>query len=110
MELKAKRLAQGAAVGVAAGFFVLLGLIFAFQALALGIADLLNNTYTWAGYLIVFVLLLVLAGIAGFIATRAFKAGAPPTPDLAIEEAKRIRETLEHPEAEAAAARATPEA
>lgn len=109
MELKAKRLAQGAAVGVAAGFFVLLGLIFAFQALALGIADLLNNTYTWAGYLIVFVLLLVLAGIAGFIATRAFKAGAPPTPDLAIEEAKRIRETLEHPEAEAAAARATPE-
>ena len=109
MELKAKRLAQGAAVGVAAGFFVLLGLIFAFQALALGIADLLNNTYTWAGYLIVFVLLLVLAGIAGFVATRAFKAGAPPTPDLAIEEAKRIRETLEHPEAEAAAARATPE-
>jgi uncharacterized membrane protein YqjE len=110
MELKAKRLAQGAAVGVAAGFFVLLGLIFAFQALALGIADLLNNTYTWAGYLIVFVLLLVLAGIAGFVATRAFKAGAPPTPDQAIEEAKRIRETLEHPEAEAAAARATPEA
>jgi uncharacterized membrane protein YqjE len=110
MELKAKRLAQGAAVGVVAGFFVLLGLIFAFHALALGLADLFNNTYTWLGYVIVTVLLMVLAGIAGFVASRAFKAGAPPTPDQAIEEAKRIRETFEHPEAEAAAARATPEA
>jgi uncharacterized membrane protein YqjE len=110
MELKIKRLAQGAVVGVAAGFFVLLGLIFAFQSLALGLSDILGNTYTWLGYLIVTVLLLVLAGIAGFVATRAFKAGAPPTPDQAIEEAKRIRETFEHPEAEAAAARATPEA
>ena len=109
MELKAKRLAQGAAVGAAAGFFVFLGLIFAFHSLALGLADLLDNTYTWLGYLIVTILLMVLAGVAGFIASRAFKAGAPPTPDQAIEEAKLIRETLEHPEAEAAAARATPE-
>ena len=94
---------------VDSGFFVLLGLIFAFHALALGLADLFDNTYTWLGYLIVTVLLLVLAGIAGFLATRAFKAGAPPTPDQAIEEAKLIREALEHPEVEAAAARATPE-
>ena len=27
-------------------------------------------------------------------AFRAFKSGAPPTPDMAIEEAKRIRETV----------------
>jgi hypothetical protein len=35
---------------------------------------------------------------------RAFKAGAPPTPDQAIAEAKLIRQTLEHPEIEAARA------
>ena len=38
--------------------------------------------------------------LAGFLASRAFKRGSPATPELAIEEAKRIRETVtsEHPE------------
>jgi uncharacterized membrane protein YqjE len=101
IELKAKRLAQGAVVGVAAGFFVFLALIFLFQALAYGIADVLDNAYLWAGFLITTAILLVLGGLAGFLATRAFKAGAPPTPDLAIEQAKLTRETLQHPEIEA---------
>ena len=98
VEQKVRRLAMGAAVGAAAGFFVFLALIFAFQALAWGLSDLFNNPYGWVGYLITTGLLLVFAGLAGFLAMRAFKAGAPPTPDLAIEEAKLIRETLEHPE------------
>jgi uncharacterized membrane protein YqjE len=104
IELKAKRLAQGAAVGAAAGFFVFLALIFLFDSLAWGIADLLNNAYAWQGFLITTAILLLLAGLAGFIAFRAFKAGAPPTPQQAIEEAKLIRQTLEHPEIEAARA------
>jgi uncharacterized membrane protein YqjE len=104
IEQKVKRLAMGAAVGAAAGFFVFLALIFAFHALAWGISDVLDNPYGWAGFLITTGLLLLFAGIAGFVASRAFKAGAPPTPDLAIEEAKRIRQTLEHPETEAQAA------
>jgi uncharacterized membrane protein YqjE len=104
IEHKAKRLAQGAAVGAAAGFFVFLALIFFFDALAWGIADLLNNAYAWQGFLITTAILLLLAGLAGFIAFRAFKAGAPPTPQQAIEEAKLIRQTLEHPEIEAARA------
>ena len=37
----------------------------------------------------------VTAAIAGYIAYRSFLKGAPPTPDLAIEESKRIRQTLE---------------
>jgi uncharacterized membrane protein YqjE len=108
IEQKVRRLAVGAAVGAAAGFFVFLALIFLFHGLAWGISDLLNNPYGWAGFLITTALLLVFAGISGFVASRAFKAGAPPTPDLAIEEAKRIRETLEHPETEARAAATLP--
>ena len=37
----------------------------------------------------------VVAAIAGLVAYRAVQEGAPPTPDMAIEEGKRIRQTLE---------------
>jgi uncharacterized membrane protein YqjE len=100
IELKVSRLARGAVVGAAAGFFVLLGLIFAFQALAWGINDIFNEPYGWLGFLITTLLLFLLAGLAGFIAYRSFQAGAPPTPDMAIEEAKRTKEAIEHPELE----------
>jgi hypothetical protein len=39
--------------------------------------------------------LFLLGAIAGLIAARAFKRGAPPTPEMAIDEAKRIRETVQ---------------
>ena len=98
MEVKMKRLARGAAVGFAAGFFLLLATIYAFEALAWGLNDIFNEPYGWLGFLLVTVLLIVLAALAGFIAYRSFQAGAPPTPDMAIEEAKRTKEALEHPE------------
>jgi hypothetical protein len=106
IEQKVRRLAVGAAVGAAAGFFLFFSLVFALHALAWGLNDIVDSL--WIGFLITAGILLLLAGLAGFIASRAFKAGAPPTPDLAIEEAKRIRETLEHPETEARAAAMTP--
>jgi uncharacterized membrane protein YqjE len=96
IELKAKKLARGAAVGAAAGFFVFLGLIFAFHSLAWGLNDVFESL--WLGYLITTGLLFLLAGLAGFVAYRSFQAGAPPTPDRAIEEAKLTREAIEHPE------------
>ena len=40
-------------------------------------------------------ILFLLAILAAFVAYRLFKKGAPPTPDLAIEEAKLIREQFE---------------
>ena len=52
--------------------------------------------------MIVFVLLLLLAAAAGFFAYRSFQAGAPPTPDKAIQEAKLTKEAIEHPELETA--------
>jgi len=98
MELKMKRLARGIAVGMAAGFFLFLGLIFAFHSLAWGLNVIFNEPYGWLGFLLVTVLLFLLAALAGFIAYRSVQAGAPPTPDMAIEEAKRTRAVLEHPE------------
>ena len=103
MEMKVKRLVRGAAVGFAAGFFLLLATIYAFEALAWGLNDIFNEPFAWLGFLIVTVLLVLLAGLAGFIAYRSFQAGAPPTPDMAIEEAKRTRAALEHPEVQQAA-------
>ena len=89
-------LAKGAAVGAAAGVFILAGLIYFLHFLALLIADLLGDTW-WLGYLIVAGVLFLLGGLAGFLAARFFKKGSPPVPTMAIEEAQLIRQTLTAP-------------
>jgi uncharacterized membrane protein YqjE len=96
MEVKVKRLVRGAIIGATAGFFVFLGLIFVFHTLAWSLNDFFDGV--WEGFLITTGLLFVLSAIAGFIAYRLFQAGAPPTPDMAIEEAKLTKEAIEHPE------------
>ncbi len=94
---KATRLAKGAVVGLAAGIFFLTALFF----VLIGCAWLLyyylpignQFTYFW-GFFAMALILVILGLIAGLIAARAVKRGAPPTPDMAIEEARRIRETV----------------
>ncbi len=93
VQTKATKLGKGAAIGAAAGVFVLGGLIYFLHFAAWGIADILGND-VWLGYLIVAVLLFLLAAIAGFLAYRFVKGGTPPTPQMAIEEAQRVRETI----------------
>ena len=93
VQAKASKLAKGVAVGAAAGVFVLAGLIYFLHFAAWGLADILGND-VWLGYLIVAVLLFLLAGLAGFVAYRSIKKGTPPTPQMAIEEAQRVRETI----------------
>ena len=100
IEQKAKRIARGAAVGAVAGFFVLLGLIFLLETAAWGLNDILDSL--WLGFLITAGTLFALAALGGLIAVRSFQAGTPPTPDQAIEEARLIREAIEHPEVQAA--------
>jgi len=93
---KVSKLARGAGVGIAAGVFLLFAFIVFLQALAWFINDLLDvETAIWAGFGIVTGILVLLAGLAGLLAVRWLKHGAPPTPELAIEEAKRTREELE---------------
>jgi hypothetical protein len=89
-------IARGAAIGAAAGVFVLAGLIYFLHFLALLIADVLGAN-PWVGYLIVAGLLFIAGGVAGFMAMRFFKKGSPPTPQMAIEEAQLIRSTLTAP-------------
>ena len=94
---KAGKLAKGAGVGAAAGVFLVFMLVFLLHALSWFFNDLLDiQSAFWVGFLMTAGVLLLLAAIAGLLAYRWIKGGAPPTPDLAIEEAKRTREELEH--------------
>jgi uncharacterized membrane protein YqjE len=93
---KVSKLGRGLAIGAAAGVFLIFGITMLFHTLAWLLNDAFDwNASPWVGYGIVTAVLFVLAGLAAWIALRLFKKGAPPTPDLAIEEAKRTRETLE---------------
>src|SRR4051812_28497639 len=98
---KVTTLVKGAVVGIVGGIFAVFGLLFVLHGLAWLIWYLVfpGSTYFW-GFFIVAGVLFLFGALAGFLAAKAFKRGAPPTPDLAIDEAKRIRETVqsEHPE------------
>jgi uncharacterized membrane protein YqjE len=91
---KISKLTKGAVVAGAAGVFLIFGVTMLFHTLAWFLVDLFDWD-PWTGFLAVTVLLFVLAGLAAFIAIRLFKKGSPPTPDLAIEEAKLMRAQLE---------------
>ncbi|MDP8944025.1 MAG: phage holin family protein [Actinomycetota bacterium] len=96
LQVKAARLARGAAAGAAAGVFALVAVFFLLQALAWGIASLFNvDPGVWIGFAITAAILLIAAGAAGAVAFRFVKRATPPVPELAIEEAKRTRAALE---------------
>jgi hypothetical protein len=91
---KVKRLSRGAIFLGAAAAMLFYFSIFAFVFLALGLNDWLNLK-DWVGFLIVSALFLLVAGAATALGIRAIKRGSPPTPELAIEEARRTRAVLE---------------
>jgi len=93
---KAGKLARGTAVGVVAGVFLITSLLF----VAIGGAWLLyfylpGDTYAYFWGFFAMALILALLGVlAGLIARKVVMKAAPPTPDMAIEEARRIRATV----------------
>ena len=92
---KLTKLLQGSVVGIAAGIFALAGLAMLLNGIAWLLNDLFFEGDIWAGFMIEALFWFVVAAGAGFFAYRSVQAGAPPTPDLAIEEARRTKETLE---------------
>jgi hypothetical protein len=83
-------------VALAAGVFAVFGITTFFHGLAWFLNDIFNwEDNNWAGFAVVTGALFLLAILAGLIAFRLFKKGSPPTPDLAIEEARRMRAELE---------------
>ena len=93
---KATSLAKGSAAVLAGAVFGVYGVLF----LLVTIAWVLNAILIpgagdiWEGFAIVTGGLAVLAALAFIFASRLLKRGAPPTPTMAIEEAKQIRETV----------------
>ena len=94
---KTTKLAKGAVVAIVAGTFFLTALFFVLVGLAwllyfeLPIGN--QFTYFW-GFFAMALILVVLGAIAGLVAARAVKSGAPPVPEMAIAEARKIRETV----------------
>lgn len=92
---KVRSLGRGAAVVAIAGVFVLLAMIMFMHAFAWFLNDIFGFTQAvWLGFLIEALLFCGLAVAGGLYAKRALTRGAPPTPDMAIEEAERTIDTV----------------
>jgi uncharacterized membrane protein YqjE len=95
---KVGKLLRGSVVGIAAGAFAFLALILVME----GIAWLLNEEVfdgkTWPGFFIEAAVFLLIAAAAGYVAYRSVRAGAPPLPEQAIEEAKLTKAMFESEE------------
>ena len=93
---KTTKLAKGAVVAVAAGVFLVTALFF----VLIGLAFLLYYVfpvgafaYFW-GFFAMALILIVLGALAGLIAAKVVKKGSPPVPNMAIDEARKIRESV----------------
>ena len=96
VSVKLNSIARGTAAVAAGAVFGVFALIFVLETIAWAInAIFISGTGDlWLGFLVVAVVLLLLTAIAGLFAWRKLRVG-PPTPTMAIDEAKKIRETIE---------------
>jgi uncharacterized small protein (DUF1192 family) len=91
MTQKASSIARGAAAVAAGAVFGVFALVMGLGTLAWGLNSALSSL--WLGFLIVFAILLLLTVVTFLFAWRKLKVGAP-TPNMAIDEAKKIRATV----------------
>jgi uncharacterized protein YybS (DUF2232 family) len=89
--VKAKSYQRGAIAGTAGAVFGVFAIIFVLLTIAWAIND--ATGHLWIGFAVVMVVLLALTGLAFLFAWRKFSVGAPK-PDMAIEEARKIRATV----------------
>lgn len=97
LEVKQKitTLGRGAAIGVAAGVFLIGALLVTLPGLAWLAWYLLfpDNQFFW-GFFLVALLLVLTAALAGLLAAMAFKKASPPVPDKAIAELRETQDTV----------------
>ena len=93
---KITKLLKGIVVGVSAGIFVVVGLLFllhGFAWLAWFVLPVGTGAVFW-GFFVVAGVLFLLGGLAGYLAARFLRESSPPTPTMAIDEAGKIKRTL----------------
>ncbi len=91
---KVNSLLRGSVTALVAGIFVLLALMLGMHGIAWLLNDLVFDNF-WAGFFVEAAIFLLVAAGAGLYAYRSLKRGAPPTPEMAIEEAKEIRQAFD---------------
>ena len=93
---KVTKLLRGIVIGVAAGFFVSIGMLFLLHGmawLAWYVLPTGNNLSFFWGFFVVAGLLFLLGGVAGYLAAKFFKQSTPPVPTMAMKEAGLIKRT-----------------
>ena len=98
---KVGKLLRGSAVGVAAGVFAFLGPDPGHGGIAWLLDEEVFDGNAWPGFFVEAAVFLLIAAAAGCFAYASVKAGSPPVPEQAIEEAKLTKETLEGERADA---------
>jgi hypothetical protein len=96
---KVGKILRGSVVGIAAGTFAFLALILIMEGIAWFLNEEVFDGKFWPGFFIEAAVFLLIAAAAGYIAYRSVKAGAPPLPEQAIEEAKLTKTMFEGEEA-----------
>ena len=90
--VKVRSYQRGTVAGLAGAAFGVFGLVFVLLTAAWGLNSLFNSI--WLGFLVVMVILLALTAFAFLFAWRKFSVGGPK-PEMAIEEAQKIRATVQ---------------
>ncbi len=90
--IKVSSLARGAGAAAVGAVFGVFALIFILLTIAWGLNSVFNSI--WIGFAIVMVGLVGLTLLAFALARRWLRVG-PPAPKMAIEEAKKIRDTVQ---------------
>ena len=92
---KLNRLLAGSVVGLVAGIFLLLALFLTMHGIAILLGDNVFDGRVWLGYFTEAVVFLLIAAGAGFYSYRSIRRASPPVPEMAIQQAKEIRATLD---------------
>ncbi|MGD0197838.1 MAG: phage holin family protein [Solirubrobacteraceae bacterium] len=92
---KLMKIVTGTIVALAAGMFLLVALLFALHGLAwLAWYEFFPKNEIFWGYFVVAGALILLGALSGFLAAFALRRGTPPMPTMAIDEARKLRETV----------------